>query len=478
MSNPLFEQQFEKDSKLEHLIFPDVWFFFEEDEKFYPAELELFGRSSKTEIFNDGAPYAYSRNSALGESELVYRISEKNGELLTVRLHNGELYKLSLSDFDQYTAHVNKFNIPYIKAEESFRNTILEQLQKLLEDAELEQMTLNFIDGVPAEILLDPINIIGFECFLEFEAKVGRSLLLSDELQRSSVSQETEEIVEVSPDEFGTTTSLTVENFEILRPYWEDNFLMFASFLKNHISSDEDKQVLYLTHLYLNKIAVQYFSTKWAGEYKNKFKNLSELEFLELLEQYSLIETVNPKDMQTMGTFVYFLMANNKFDVEFSIEDDNYLSCSYIFQNLIDVVLEQKKHGDFTNKLKRSNSKKRYTINDVDLMNGIEFEHFLKELFSQMGYEARVTKASGDQGIDVIAEKDGNKIGIQAKCYSGSVGNSAIQEAVAGIQYYHLDKAIVVTNSSYTDSAIKLANANSIVLWDRNILKEKISEVF
>ena len=94
-----------------------------------------------------------------------------------------------------------------------------------------------------------------------------------------------------------------------------------------------------------------------------------------------------------------------------------------------------------------------------------------------MGYEAQVTKASGDQGIDVIAEKDGFKIGIQAKCYSGSVSNSAIQEAVAGLQYYNLDKTIVVTNSSYTASAIKLAEANGIVLWDRNILTEKISEL-
>ena len=95
-----------------------------------------------------------------------------------------------------------------------------------------------------------------------------------------------------------------------------------------------------------------------------------------------------------------------------------------------------------------------------------------------MGYESEVTQSSGDQGIDVIAQKNGSKLGIQAKCYSGSVGNSAIQEAVAGLGYYNLDKAIVVTNSYFTDSAIKLAEANGVVLWDRNILKEKISEVF
>ena len=111
-------------------------------------------------------------------------------------------------------------------------------------------------------------------------------------------------------------------------------------------------------------------------------------------------------------------------------------------------------------------------------MNGLEFEKFIAELFSKMGYESEITKASGDQGIDVIASKNGNKIGIQAKCYSSSVGNKAVQEAVAGKNHYRLDKAIVVTNNFFTDAAQQLAQSNSIILWDRNILIEKISQIF
>ncbi|HCK65546.1 MAG TPA: restriction endonuclease, partial [Anaerolineae bacterium] len=98
--------------------------------------------------------------------------------------------------------------------------------------------------------------------------------------------------------------------------------------------------------------------------------------------------------------------------------------------------------------------------------------------FSRLGYETEVTKASGDQGIDVIALKNGVKIGIQTKCYSGTIGNRAIQEAVAGKNYYRLDKAMVITNNHFTESAQQLARANSIVLWDRNTLKEKINNIF
>jgi hypothetical protein len=190
------------------------------------------------------------------------------------------------------------------------------------------------------------------------------------------------------------------------------------------------------------------------------------------LEIYCRIDTINPSNTETAGEFIYYLINNGKF------ETDNYLLCFNVFVQQLNPILEKQKLERFTHKLNRSPTNRAYTINDVDLMNGLEFEHFLAVVFTKMGYETEVTKASGDQGIDLIASKGGIKLGVQAKCYSGSVGNSAIQEAVAGINFYHLDKAIVITNSTFTDSAIKLANSNEVVLWDRNILKEKLSELF
>ena len=37
-----------------------------------------------------------------------------------------------------------------------------------------------------------------------------------------------------------------------------------------------------------------------------------------------------------------------------------------------------------------------------------------------------MTAISGDQGVDIIAYRDRVKYGIQCKCYSSNVGNSAI----------------------------------------------------
>lgn len=110
-------------------------------------------------------------------------------------------------------------------------------------------------------------------------------------------------------------------------------------------------------------------------------------------------------------------------------------------------------------------------IGTIDQMKGEEFEEYTKFLLEKVGYEnVKVTKAIGDQGIDVIATKNKQKIGIQCKRYKSNVGNKAIQEAYAGIGYYSLDKAIVLTNSNFTKSAIDLANKLNVELWDRKKL--------
>lgn len=114
------------------------------------------------------------------------------------------------------------------------------------------------------------------------------------------------------------------------------------------------------------------------------------------------------------------------------------------------------------------------TINDVDAMTGIQFEQFLCGLFAENGYKTQITKASGDQGADLIIEKFGERTVVQAKCYSGAVSNSAIQEVVAAKAHYNCSKAMVVTNSYFTKSAMELAGSNNVELWDREILTEKL----
>ncbi len=108
------------------------------------------------------------------------------------------------------------------------------------------------------------------------------------------------------------------------------------------------------------------------------------------------------------------------------------------------------------------------TLQEIDAMNGFEFEEYSKIFFTSKGFEVSITQKSGDYGADLIAEKDGIKWAIQAKRYSHKVSPKAIQEVVSSKAYYACEKACVITNSYFTKAAQKLAQANGVLLIDRD----------
>ena len=113
-------------------------------------------------------------------------------------------------------------------------------------------------------------------------------------------------------------------------------------------------------------------------------------------------------------------------------------------------------------------------INDIDRMQGRVFEEYLAVVFRRNGYHVELTPASKDQGADLVISKNGIRTVVQAKRWKGRVGNSAVQEVVASKPYYRADQAIIVTNSEFTSSAIALAKANHVTLWDRKKLIEEL----
>ena len=75
-----------------------------------------------------------------------------------------------------------------------------------------------------------------------------------------------------------------------------------------------------------------------------------------------------------------------------------------------------------------------------------------------------------EQGVDIIAQKDGEIYAIQCKRYSKLLGNTPVQEVVSGRSVYRCDHAIVMTNNYFTDGALRAAAANDVALWDRDYL--------
>jgi len=125
----------------------------------------------------------------------------------------------------------------------------------------------------------------------------------------------------------------------------------------------------------------------------------------------------------------------------------------------------------------KSTDFKKKRIKKIDAMTGEQFERYLKTYFEAEGYRASLTRRTGDFGADLVLKKGRSKIVVQAKRYNGSVGLAAVQEAVAAVKYYGANKAMVITNSRFTKGAKDLARANSITLWDRNILLKKMAKM-
>ena len=121
--------------------------------------------------------------------------------------------------------------------------------------------------------------------------------------------------------------------------------------------------------------------------------------------------------------------------------------------------------------------RRRFRRADYDDMDGWEFEEYVGELLVRDGYiHVEVTRGSGDQGVDVLAERDGVSYAIQCKHYQAKISNKAVQEAYAGAEFYGCDVPVVVTNSYFTPSAEELADEIGVELWDREELNRMVKK--
>ncbi len=120
----------------------------------------------------------------------------------------------------------------------------------------------------------------------------------------------------------------------------------------------------------------------------------------------------------------------------------------------------------------------RYLVNrhadlmDIDSMDGIAFERYVADLLRNNGYHNISLTERYDYGVDIIAEKDGIRWGVQVKRYSGPVKADAVRQVIAGLRVYGCDRGMVITNSTYSEFAKRLAAVNDCILIDRKGLKQ------
>jgi hypothetical protein len=86
-----------------------------------------------------------------------------------------------------------------------------------------------------------------------------------------------------------------------------------------------------------------------------------------------------------------------------------------------------------------------------NIYTGVDFELHLKQSLEDTLQDVYVetTPASGDHGADLLVRYKGIVIAIQAKYYTGTVGNAAVQEIHSGMGFYDANYGMVVTQSKY-----------------------------
>jgi HJR/Mrr/RecB family endonuclease len=93
-----------------------------------------------------------------------------------------------------------------------------------------------------------------------------------------------------------------------------------------------------------------------------------------------------------------------------------------------------------------------------------QFESFVREVFEALGYQTELKARSGDQGVDIIAVRDGVRWAIQCKGYAGTLGNKPIQEVFTGAHFHNCHRWLVITTSGFTSGGREAAARTGCVL--------------
>jgi len=121
--------------------------------------------------------------------------------------------------------------------------------------------------------------------------------------------------------------------------------------------------------------------------------------------------------------------------------------------------------------------KANQTLESLRRLSPSEFEEYIGELFEELGYRrVNIRGGTGDQGIDILAEKDGERVAIQCKRYKGLVGPHEVRALIGAMQLNEAQRGLLVTTGTFSIQAERMVGEAQIQKIDGNGLIEVISE--
>ncbi len=115
-------------------------------------------------------------------------------------------------------------------------------------------------------------------------------------------------------------------------------------------------------------------------------------------------------------------------------------------------------------------------LQNIARMSGPEFERYMASVFEALGYNATILGGTGDQGVDLLLQKENEFIAVQCKNYQQPVGNKPIQEVYAGAKHHAAHHAWVVAPAGYTKWAEQLARSTDVELYARTHIEKWVEQ--
>jgi len=194
----------------------------------------------------------------------------------------------------------------------------------------------------------------------------------------------------------------------------------------------------------------------------------------------SWIEETGISFRTSLPMLIYYLWENDLLKGEIDYREDKPPLIGPVELSRLSKLCERLRYEillvRFRLALEQFDPSRYVTMYALDAMSGYEFEDFLGTLLTTLGFEVEVTRRSADQGADLFAQKLGRRVVIQAKNYSDSVGNAAVQQALSAKAFFSCDDAMVVTNSRFTASARELADSTGVRLIGRDELQAYLDD--
>jgi Restriction endonuclease/Holliday junction DNA helicase RuvB P-loop domain len=114
------------------------------------------------------------------------------------------------------------------------------------------------------------------------------------------------------------------------------------------------------------------------------------------------------------------------------------------------------------------------TLDELQELDPIGFEHFVKRVLEGLGYSVLTTKTSGDHGVDLILLKQGERSIAQCKRIRGTVSAGDVRDFYGTIQHEKAKRGFFITTGTFSLPALVWSRGKNITLVDGVDLAEAV----